>query len=505
MDGPWFRLVTVEKIVQLADFRFVLFEATHPCFIIRFIKATPSLRHSVAYETPKLNRFDRRTGVFVIEPDDQKFVSQHDVLEAALQKRLQSIWSRKFWGTPRDETLLRRLDFYPKLSDAIRARNWSKGVGFKPFYPGASQGDPLPLEPWRLSDKFLANDEHFPRLVLREGDFSTLSDYLENARHRNRDIKASLKYLHRKPNDDVFTPPMVIYSKGFTKCAFCNYSDKIRFLDGLRSITGPTSDANLLRFLAAVISSRLFKYIAFHSASNLGVGRDQIHLYESLALPFPLPDHELAPSNASEIVAEAADIFAQAEQIEKQINDSDRNQLLQKWERKLDRLVEAYFSVSPAEKILIEDTLTISQPSIHRTDLDADIPSLAFATDGARKIYADTLCSVLNRRARRQGIAINAETMVSESLNLILLTLIFTDAHKPHKEVIGEDIFWNALNRVSEAAETRNGPFSYLRGFSYVEPDRLHMLKPATMRNWCRTSALNDADAIFEHLTRATA
>jgi hypothetical protein len=41
-----------------------------------------------------------------------------------------------------------------------------------------------------------------------------------------------------------------------------------------------------------------------------------------------------------------------------------------------------------------------------------------------------------------------------------------------------------------------------LRGFSYFEADRLHMLKPATMRNWCRTAALNDADAIFEHLVR---
>lgn len=502
LDGSWFRAVSVEKIVQLADFRFVLFEATHPCFIIRFSKATPSLRHSVVYETPKLNRFDRRTGVFVIEPDDEKIVSQHDVLEAALERRLQSLWSRKFWGTPRDETFLRRLDFFPKLSDAIRSRDWSGGVGFKPFYPGASQGDPEPLEPWKLSDTFLANDEHFPRLVLQNRNFSTLNEFLENARHRKLHIRASLKYLHRKPDDEIFTPPMVIYSKGFTKCAFCNHKGKVRFLDGLRSITGPESDADLLRFLAAVISSKLFKYIAFHSGSNLAVGRDQIHLYESRSLPFPLPDHELATSNAFEIVAEAADIFSQAEQFQENISEPEQNYLLEKWQRKLDRLVEAYFSVSPAERILIEDTLTISQPSIHRMNVDADIPSLAFATGDVRKRYAETLCNVLNRRARKQGIAMNAEIMTSEPLNLILLTLIFTDTPKPYKELNGERTFWNALERVAKAAENRNGPFSYLRGFSYVEQDRLHMLKPATMRNWCRTSALNDADAIFEHLTR---
>jgi hypothetical protein len=59
---------------------------------------------------------------------------------------------------------------------------------------------------------------------------------------------------------------------------------------------------------------------------------------------------------------------------------------------------------------------------------------------------------------------------------------------------------WNALDRVSNAVQRDNGSFSYLRGFSYFEANRLHMLKPATMRNWCRSAALNDADAIFEYL-----
>ena len=90
LDGDWFRSVAVEKIVQLADFRKVLFEAIHPCFILRYRKATPTLEHTVAYETPKLNRFDRRTGVIVVEPDDQKIVPQYDIIEAALCSKLQA-------------------------------------------------------------------------------------------------------------------------------------------------------------------------------------------------------------------------------------------------------------------------------------------------------------------------------------------------------------------------------------------------------------------------------
>ncbi len=500
LDGDWFRKVSVEKIVQLADFRFVLFKATHPCFILRYQKTTPSLEHTVAYETPKLNRFDRRQGVIVVEPDDQKLVPQHDVIEAALQQRLQSLWSRKFWGTPRDETFLRRLDFYPHLSDAISVMKWGGGVGCKPFYPGVSQGDPEPLGSWQLSDSFLPNRHDFPQLVLQTQDFVTLKDGLETAVHRARNIKASLKYLHRKPEDGVFTPPMVVYSKGFTKCAFSNFDRKVRFFDGLRSITGPKSDGDLLRFLSAVMGSRLFKYITFHSGSNSGIGRDQIHVYESLALPFPLPDHELAAPNAIEIIREVAGIFKEVDRAGKNAAPSKRSDLGENAWASVQPLVEQYFSVTDAERILIEDTLALSQPSIHRSNLDSKVPSLEFPEVADRKSYADTLVGALNRHARKHGITIHAEGSVSKTLNLFFFTAIFGDQRKPYNETGGEDELWKALDRIGKAAQHDNRSFSYLRGFSYFESDRLHMLKPATMRNWSRTAALNDADAIFDHL-----
>jgi hypothetical protein len=161
---------------------------------------------------------------------------------------------------------------------------------------------------------------------------------------------------------------MVIFSKGFTKCAFYNDDGEVRFLDGLRSVTGPKKDADLLRFLAAVMGSRLFKYIAFHSGSNLGVGRDQMHVYESLALPFPLPNHELAPRNAEGIVREAAGIL---KELEKNKSLARREGTSERGIEKLERLVEAYFSVTDTERMLIEDTLTIYQPSIHSSNLDA--------------------------------------------------------------------------------------------------------------------------------------
>jgi hypothetical protein len=295
---------------------------------------------------------------------------------------------------------------------------------------------------------------------------------------------------------------MVIFSNGFTKFAFSSHLT--RFQDSLRSITGPDSDGDLLRFVTAVLGSRLMQYIAFHSGSSNGIGRDKLHLYESLNLPFPLPDHDLAPQNADEIICEVANIFRGIERVSDKAASRRSDLASEAWVL-IQPMVEEYFSVTDAERILIDETINISQPSIHRPNLDGDIPSLAFPRKLERKRYAETLCGVLNRLVRRHGIKISAEGRVSQKLNLILLSVIFGGERKPYDERDDDEQLWKALDRVSEAAQRNNKSLSYLRGFSYFESDRLHMLKPATMRNWCRTAALNDADAIFEHLARQNA
>jgi hypothetical protein len=251
------------------------------------------------------------------------------------------------------------------------------------------------------------------------------------------------------------------------------------------------------------LGSRLMQYQAFHSGSSNGIGRDKMHLYESLSLPFPLPSHELASSNADEIIREVAKIFKQFERVAG--DAAKRSNAIRDASAKLQPLVEAYYSVTDAEKMLIDDTLALNQPSIHRSNIDANIPALAFPEASDRKRYADTLCDVLNRRARKHDLRISAQGLASTKLNLIFLTVIFSGERKPYAESNGDDELWTALDRVSTAAKRDNRSLSYLRGFSYFESDRLHMLKPATMRNWSRTAALNDADAIFEYSVRQEA
>lgn len=390
------------------------------------------------------------------------------------------------------------MDFYPRLADAKRSMKWHGGVGFKPHYPGASHGEPEPIMPWKLTDIYLPNTSAFPQLIVTEDDLCTLRRGLEESIHQSRKIPASLELLHRKPNDSVFKPPMVVFSEGFTKFAYC--SSAILFQNSLRSISGHQGEEHLLMFLVAALGSRLMRFQAFHSGSSNGIGRDKLHLYESLNLPFPLPDDELAVDNATEIVREAASIVKNVERDCAEANPVRRVELVDNAKNQLEPLVEAYFSVSDTERILISDTLELWQPSIHKPNLDLDIPTLRFPEEQDRNRYADVLAGELGRFSRKEGIRIRVEGMASKALNLVFVTVIFGGEKRPYRETGGDAELWKALARVNQAAEKGNGPISYLRGFTYCERDRIHILKPATMRNWCRTAALNDADAAFEYL-----
>ena len=503
LDGDWFRTVKVEKMVQLADYRKLMFaSAIHAGFIIRFQKSKPTLEDTIIYETPKVSRFDRRRGVIVVEPDDQKAVPQRDVVEASLldkkqnQSRLQALWSRKFWGSSRDVALLRRLDCCPRLAELVgirgKAKRWLGGTGFQPHYANKQHKRYPPVDiPWPLSEPFLDAREQDLGLVVFKDQLGTVGKRLATL------CASTTKLLFARP-DANFRPPMVVYTEGFTKFAFCSHPT--RFQNALRSITGPDKDADLLRFLAAALGSRLMRFQAFHSGSSNGIGRDKLHLYESLNLPFPLPDDDLAADDAAEIVREAADIIKRVEREGAKATLGKRAELVEDAKQQLEPLVEAYYSVNDTERMLIADTLTLWQPSIHKQNLDMDIPALKFPDAKDRKQYADTLAGELIRFSRKKQIRISVEGMASEVLNLVFTTVIFGNEKRPYRETGGDAELLKALDRVNKAAQKQDGPISYLRGFTYCDRDRIHILKPGTMRNWCRTAALNDADAVFEHL-----
>ncbi|HEX9023128.1 MAG TPA: N-6 DNA methylase, partial [Geobacteraceae bacterium] len=137
-QARWLKRVTIERVVQLADYRFALFEqAVCPAMIVRYRKgAIDDPLHQIAYDTPKFQPSARRRGLITIGSQDHKWLSQSQLIEATLNNRANIIWKRAFWGSIRDIRLISYLESLPSLSllTGVPGSNarWSRGKGFEP-------------------------------------------------------------------------------------------------------------------------------------------------------------------------------------------------------------------------------------------------------------------------------------------------------------------------------------------------------------------------------------
>jgi hypothetical protein len=198
-QAQWLARVTVERVVQLADYSFILFEqAKCPGMIVRYSNKKPTdSAHRIAYDTPIFNPASRRRGLVTIGSADHKWLAQAQLREAALHDEAPGLWKRWLWGTGRDQRLLNYLDTMPKLrarvdvlselrrGKAERTKPWAIGQGLKPFKGRDEESDrPLVPMPWDLRTPFIAPANLAGTSIADSIDSTELGDYLKAKKHR---------------------------------------------------------------------------------------------------------------------------------------------------------------------------------------------------------------------------------------------------------------------------------------------------------------------------------
>ena len=523
-QAEWFAQVTVERIVNLSDFRFILFEhAKCPCVLIRFTPGEPPANHTIAYDLPKVSGSDPRAGVFTIYPNERRRVRQSDVLVAARAKKCAEFWKLPLWATPRDRRLLALLDGFPKLeslADNPRKKTHKllfKGDGIQP-----EGGDPNPKW-WEADRLFLdANSPIIAGIVLPR-------DCVPVAQCENIG-----KTVHRQRVKELFTPPLLVASRGFGKVAFCDFP--VLFQHALRSIS-PVSEVPaererlkpLIAFLMLFLRSTLARYYLFHTSANWATERDQINLFELLRVPFPLPGDPTLPKNAQQIVEQTAEtLFALQARTQRELEKLHRKRLKQGWRldsedwtEKLSRFtkqrlqrVEAmqaesekafyrYFDLSEEEITLVKDALNVAEQSSTPQNRDrilrGELPSLREPDPRELVRYAKTLANTLNgwASASRRVEARVAVPAKVDKTGVLLLTLSEKRNPIPPRIVPLDEKLDGLLRRIQQAAEVEAGRLVYARRVLFFEGTDIHLLKPAAYGQWTRSAALNDADEIF--------
>lgn len=486
----WFGTHKVERVLNLTDLRFFLFrDAIHPAIVVRYRNGeSDNARHVVEYWAPKVSWPTTKAEVVSVGPGDRTVVAVDDVLEDLATLDAPQVWNRHFWATPRDLRFLDRLMDLPRLRDHVQGpgkpaglRRWVMAEGFQPVGDSdeASQAKRLELP----SRRFIDARSPAIDLFLKPDECSILPSSTYVARQRSNSYTG------------IYRAPHVLITKGFKRIAFADFN--VSFRHAVRGLHGSAKDRNLLMFLACYLRTDLARYFSFHTSSNWGVYRPEVHVKEVLRLPFPLPEELDDRGRGRRIIDEVCGVVDAAYR-EAERSFFDKTHTVELASRRIAPLVNEYFGIHPSEELLIEDTVGIVAPSAQPRPERRTAPSLATATEEQVAAYRERLCATVNQWAKSSGHAVRGTTAISESLGVgvVLLEKVRLGEGAGARVRIGHDLV-RVLRRIRDAVASSGGArWSLPREVMLFDQNRLYILKPATRINWTATAALNDADAL---------
>jgi hypothetical protein len=214
-----------------------------------------------------------------------------------------------------------------------------------------------------------------------------------------------------------------------------------------------------------------------------------------LRLPFPLPNSVLDPARGEAIVSEVAQIVQSATQEARQAF-LGRDAIVDRAQSLLDPLIYEYFDIIPSERILIEDTVSVSSASFRPGVRRQLVPAIEPSTSDARRRYTDRLCKTLNGWTRGGKSLVRGSAAVSENMGLGLVTLEKISGDDPGVLPQNNGGLLPALDRLRDIAAIKTNTFELARGIKVFDGPRLYLVKPLDFRYWSETAALNDADEI---------
>ena len=485
----WVAGHAIEQVLNLADYqRFLFEEAGHPAVVVRYRKRPPKdNQQRIEYWSPKSDWTVTNAEVIAIAPQDRTQVVLKELLESLGGLDAPTIWKERYWATPRDWRLLDRLSDLPRLRDQVRQpkdgdseKPWLMAEGFQPVGPSDDPSRATELE--LPSRDFIAARSRAIDLVLLPRDCEELPE-----------AKVTVRSGSNKTTR-VFESPHVLLTKGFRRAAYAAFP--VSFRHALRGINGPEEDHKLLAFLAAYLRSSLARYYLFHTSSNWGVSRQEVHVKEVLRLPFPLPAEHPEPERATQLVDDVDGVVASiATELDRDL--VERDSVVASGTQRIEELVFEYFDIHPMERDLIHDTIDVSIPSARPTRARLVVPTVMNSTDDQRERYCARVCEMLNGWSRRGQSGVRGQVLGAEKLGVGVAVFEKVKRNEIDQPMDKVDVgFAEGLARLRRLASSKQAAIDFVRGVKVFDKNRLYVVKPLARRNWTLTAAMNDADEI---------
>jgi hypothetical protein len=359
----------------------------------------------------------------------------------------------------------------PRLKDVLEETH--TGVGIQP-----KGGDLNPIW-WKNDRLFLDANNKFIQLVVTQEDCDPVGNMFPDK-------------IHRPRTPEIFSPPLIVFNKGFSKIAFVGFP--VLFRDSLFSISAPEEDYSVLRFLVAVLRSDLAKYYYFHTVSNYGIERTQFFTEQITDCPFLMPQNMHDPSDGREIFRE---ISNKLRKFENELRNHNyvigRLEKVEQIQKECEPLIRKYYDLNEYEQALIEDTIDYIIPSITPSE-KKEIKTLRTVRNMERQKYTEILCRMLNIHAKK-GRKVEGYVVKTDSQAIVVISRANGEPKKYH-EISAPQEMRQVLRRINKLLPAKRGGFVYYRNLKIFGKDHIYIVKPMTLRSWMRSTALNDADEI---------
>ena len=488
-QSEWVSSHTIDRVLNLTDLRFFLFsEAIHPAIVVRYRNDKPDKKNGrIEHWSPKANWTVTQAEIATVMPQDRVEVDVADLLRNLQSDDAPRVWKQALWSSPRDQRFVERLLLHPRLSTHIRgsrerdeSKRWVMSEGFQRVGPS---DDPNRVKEITLPTvQFIEAKRQAIDLLLLPTDAVALPSSTISLRAKSN------------TNTQIFRAPHVLVTKGFKRIAFADFD--VSFRHALRGIHGPAEDRRLLIFLTAYLRSSLAQYLGFHTSSNWGVYRPELHVREVLRLPFPMPDQLENSERRWQIVDAVVRLYDDAvAAIESSV--LGRDYIVERATAEIEPLVEEYFDVHPLEKLLIDDALNVLVPSVQPSLGSMPVPTVQHSTVEQQRMYTERLCKTLNQWAVRTNQAVRGTSIQSSPLGIGLTVLEKVSRAKADLplEAPKEELL-SLFQRLSDAVPRKQRSIDPVRGLMVFDQNRLYLSKPLGQLHWTQTAALNDADKI---------
>ena len=481
----WASQNQLEWVLNLADLRYFLFnEAIHPAVVIRYRPTASTSDSEIEYLAPKADWQIMFGEVVTVPSSDRSSFTTSELLDDLNGPDAPQLWTQRFWGSPRDQRLIDRLSLFPRLRDRVKrpsdgpdtTKAWIIAEGFQPL--GANDDQKSAKTISLPSALFIPAKSKDIDLFLLPGDCEELPQREVELRNRSN------------TNVHVFEAPHVLITKGFQRIAFADFD--VSFRHALRGIHGPKADRELLAFLAAYLRTPLAQFFMFHTSSNWGIYRPEVHVQELLRLPMPMPDDLPNPKRAQAIVKQVAELVTAAAE-RASTSFLERAQAIENASSKVEPLIEEYFGIQDSESTLIRDTVETTTPSIQPNFARMPVPSVANVTGDQRQRYIERICNTLNAWAKRD--AVSGFTIVSNALG-VAVAVLERGAKQATPSSDDNDVLLATLDRLRGIGVTAQQPIALPRDVMVFDQARLYLVKSIAHRFWTESAALNDADQV---------